>query len=1026
MNNNKMIPNEQNKLKNLEKIDSLLNKDYLYRVERQYEVLDFSVYNKIENAEKNAPQYKISFESNIRALRVDRWVYDKTELSIDKFKNILNVFEGGDSNLAILIKREKDKTVLYFVLKNETTGKVYNPPNVDLLKNAITGNFQGTSVENDGSANNPFHSFSDKEKINSISCLTNIPSEKSERFVSQGLEKLLDGIRPQKDEDAYYVIILAEPLSYKKIQDIQNGYENLATITAPYSGYQIGIGENKTETEGTMESLTDSENISRAVAMTHSVSVNGGGEIGPVNVGGGYSFSTSDTKSKGTGTAETTGKNYNLSVGASKNITCNYQNFTVQGLLEKLQKQIERINNSKALGLWKCASYVLSGSPETTINVANFLKSLTQGEESYIEPPVINTWSKAEQGSIFFQSILAYLEHFTHPVFGKENLPGEKEKITPTYNVSTIELSRIMAFPRKSVSGLPVLECAEFGREVVSLLDYKGESIPIGQPYHMHMLEIQQLPIMLNKKSLASHTFITGSTGSGKSNTIFSILKELDKSIPFLVIEPAKGEYKHAFCDSDNISVYGTNPDKGMMLKINPFSFNKEIRILEHLDRLIEIFNACWPMFAAMSAILKQAVEIAYEQTGWNLQTSKNKYDDSLFPTFKDVCGAVLSVMNISEYSDENKGNYKGALVTRLNSLTNGLNGLIFVNEELSEEELFEKRTIVDLSRVGSMDTKALIMGMLVMKLQEYRMTGEEVDYLRHVTVLEEAHNLLKRTSTEQSSENANLLGKSVEMLANSIAEMRAFGEGFIIADQSPGLLDMSVIRNTNTKIIMRLPDQSDRELVGKAANLNDDQIVELARLERGVAAVFQSEWIQPVLCKVTYFPKPKERYKPKNFDIKMQQADSEETIVLKRKITKYLLSNMIHEPQELSKEKVAELRNEVLHSKIEPVTKARICDFILEKQALPNSLEPIYKIISGLYGCPKDVFDEIRPKTPLTRNWIDSFNKKINPSIQDIKNFNKETQCAIMQCIVLNISAENIRLKDLPAELVNFKQRSI
>lgn len=118
--------------------------------------------------------------------------------------------------------------------------------------------------------------------------------------------------------------------------------------------------------------------------------------------------------------------------------------------------------------------------------------------------------------------------------------------------------------------------------------------------------------------------------------------------------------------------------------------------------------------------------------------------------------------------------------------------------------------------------------------------------------MLEEAHNLLKRTPTEQSSEGANLLGKSVEMLANSIAEMRTYGEGFIIADQSPGLLDMSVIRNTNTKIILRLPEQSDRELVRLAACLNEDQIKELAKLERGVAAVYQNDWVEAVLVKVS------------------------------------------------------------------------------------------------------------------------------------------------------------------------------
>lgn len=144
------------------------------------------------------------------------------------------------------------------------------------------------------------------------------------------------------------------------------------------------------------------------------------------------------------------------------------------------------------------------------------------------------------------------------------------------------------------------------------------------------------------------------------------------------------------------------------------------------------------------------------------------------------------------------------------------------------------------------METKAMIMGILIMRLQEYRMTvgGSNAD-LNHVTVLEEAHNLLKRTSTEQSSESSNLLGKSVEMLSNAIAEVRTYGEGFIIADQSPGLLDMSVIRNTNTKIIMRLPDERDRNLVGKSAGLNENQIKELSKLPTGVAAIYQNNWIE-------------------------------------------------------------------------------------------------------------------------------------------------------------------------------------
>lgn len=228
----------------------------------------------------------------------------------------------------------------------------------------------------------------------------------------------------------------------------------------------------------------------------------------------------------------------------------------------------------------------------------------------------------------------------------------------------------------------------------------------------------------------------------------------------------------------------------------------------------------------------------------------------TIFPTFADVLRTIREIIDSSEYDNDNKGAYKGALLTRLESLTTGIYQLMFTEDEISSEKLFDENVIVDLSRLGSSETKSLIMGLLILKMQEYRMVSSQGmnQQLRHMTVLEEAHNLLKRTSTEQATESSNLLGKSVEMLTNAIAEMRTYGEGFIIADQSPGLLDLAVIRNTNTKIILRLPEYSDRELVGKSANLNEEQINELAKLPKGVAAVYQNEWLEPVLCKVAKY----------------------------------------------------------------------------------------------------------------------------------------------------------------------------
>ena len=343
----------------------------------------------------------------------------------------------------------------------------------------------------------------------------------------------------------------------------------------------------------------------------------------------------------------------------------------------------------------------------------------------------------------------------------------------------------------------------------------------------------------------------------------------------FIIIEPAKGEYRDALGGYPGVSVYGTNPYKAPILRLNPFSFPKDTHVLEHIDRLVEVFNACWPMYAAMPAVLKASVELAYENCGWNLASSKCFTGSRNFPTFRDVRSALPDVVNSKGFSKDTQGDYTGALLTRLESLTNGINGQVLcAKDELADGELFDRNVIVDLSRVGSSETKALLMGILVLKLQEHRMAQRAAGAnrsnsgLQHITVLEEAHNLLRRTSTEQSQESSNLQGKSVEMLTNAIAEMRTYGEGFIIADQAPGLLDMAAIRNTNTKIVLRLPDEGDRVLIGRAAGLNDDQIVELSRLDTGVAAVYQNHWLEPVLCKVEHFSDEKSfayEYKPSN-----------------------------------------------------------------------------------------------------------------------------------------------------------------
>lgn len=688
-------------------------------------------------------------------------------------------------------------------------------------------------------------------------------------------------------------------------------------------------------------------------------------------------------------------------VGKNQQITQSFANFNIKHALELLEAQMKRLEQSTALGMWDFAAYVLSEDQNIANNVAHTYLALTLGEDSYMSKSAVNLWrGSVEEEKGQARTICSYIRELRHPIFAlSPDAVAEDAQynvyppiVTATTSLSGKELAYSLNFPQKAVAGLPILECAEFGRNVVSydITEEPEETIRLGNVFHMNREESN--PIRLSLDSFRSHAFITGSTGSGKSNTVYHLLDEaMEKGVHFLVVEPAKGEYKNVFGNDSNVSVYGTNPLVSPLLRIDPFSFPNDVHVLEHMDRLVEIFNVCWPMYAAMPAVLKSAVEKSYVDCGWDLITSKNKYDRNFYPDFKTVADNIRIIIDSSEYDNENKGAYKGSLLTRLQSLTNGINGLIFASDELSGEELFDRNVIIDLSRVGSSETKSLIMGLLVLKLQEYRSTSGLLmnSELKHITVLEEAHNLLRRTSTQQSTEGVNLLGKSVEMIANAIAEMRTYGEGFIIADQAPGLMDMSVIRNTNTKIIMRLPDQSDRELVGKAANLNDDQIKELAKLPCGVAAVYQNEWVQPVLCKIEKVETTNSEYKfnPTSNDRLLNQNNDVKNSLLHCIMDKELFS--IGDRQDLK-----ELKDIVLKSGLSSLVKADLFNYIESEKE--DGMLALQRLIYDFLDAEKAISESADHSE--IHEWVDAVLDKLEPSVKGYTK--KQIDIAVMLII--------------------------
>lgn len=741
-------------------------------------------------------------------------------------------------------------------------------------------------------------------------------------------------------------------------------------------GHTHGTSHTDSVSDSTSHSVTHGSSWSTSVGKTegNSQSQTHTGTLGSsTQYGQNRSFAASASAALTAGLSDT--------FGTSQTVTLNVQNKSLLNTLDRLEQQMDRLDECESIGMWDFAAYFLGESAAEAETAASMYRSLISGSQSGVQLSAINTWTSKEK----VKPISRYITHFAHPEFLyiAEGDPSQRTIVDATTLVSTNELALQLGLPRRSVKGLPVIEHAPFAQEVLNhdKLEYgkddEGQKIKIGKVSYLgHQTET---PVTLDLQSLSMHTFITGSTGAGKSNAIYKIIDAvLRNKVKFLVVEPAKGEYKQVFGSRRDVTVLGTNPALGPLLQINPFSFPPEIHIYEHLDRLVELFNVCWPMYAAMPAVLKNAVEKSYVDCGWDLVRSTNRYGEELYPSFADVSRNIKEIIDTSEYDSDNKGAYKGSLLTRLQSLTNGINGMIFTCDEIAGADLFDKNVIIDLSRVGSSETKALIMGLLVMKLQEYRMAsskGMNIP-LKHLTVLEEAHNLLRKTSYEQSSESANLQGKSVEMLTNAIAEMRTYGEGFLIADQAPGMLDPAVIRNTNTKIILRLPAQSDRELVGYAANLNKDQIGELARLPRGTAAIYQNEWVQPVLCKIGKFSGQQVGYAyiPKENDEHLDaEASSLSKSLLDYIMNKVVFGNGIYGD-------MLRLKQRIIRSKLDTSVKKACLEYISSDNT--DAPEVRQRLVYNLLSA-KEAIEAAGHCNEIT-TWAHSVVDRLNPSIKD------------------------------------------
>jgi DNA helicase HerA-like ATPase len=368
-------------------------------------------------------------------------------------------------------------------------------------------------------------------------------------------------------------------------------------------------------------------------------------------------------------------------------------------------------------------------------------------------------------------------------------------------------------------------------------------------------------PLTLPLDALNRHVLVSGAAGSGKSQTVRAMLEAATGAgIPWLVIEPSRAEYRLMAArlagtravvrirpgESDSIAA-GLNP-----LEPAPDADGRRFPLQAHADLVKALFLASFRSQEPFSQVIGAALTRVYEEAGWDLALGETVTADPSpgYPSLTDLHRAAIRVVQETGYSQRVADEVLGFVRVRLSSLRLGTSGRFFEGgHQLDFGRLLSSNAVVEVEDVDDDGDQAFLIGTVLIRLAEHvRMAGPGGQGLRHLTVLEEAHRLLRRP---QAGVQAGAAARAIETFAGLLTGLRAYGEGVIVTERIPERLLGDVIRNTAVKITHRLPAAEDREAVGTTMNMTPAQNQFLVTLRPGEAAVFAEGMDFPLLARM-------------------------------------------------------------------------------------------------------------------------------------------------------------------------------